>query len=96
MLLRLGLGGAALAGGTRAATGLLWVAVVFTSMLALVRSFAQEREHGIWDGLLSAPVDRSLIWAARAMRDLPVPGRCPGVALPPFWLFFLQDGRARR
>ena len=58
-----GLGGERLAGGTRAATGLLWVVVVFTSMLALVRSFAQEREHGIWDGLLSAPVDRAAIWA---------------------------------
>ena len=35
LLVRFGLGGETQAGGTRAATGLLWVVVVFTSMLAL-------------------------------------------------------------
>jgi len=94
VLVRLGLGGERLAGGTRAATGLLWVVVVFTSMLALVRSFAQEREHGIWDGLLSAPADRSAIWAARASATFLFLGVTQAVALPLFWLFFLQDGRS--
>jgi heme exporter protein B len=94
VLVRLGLGGERLAGGTRAATGLLWVVVVFTSMLALVRSFAQEREHGIWDGLLSAPADRSAIWAARASATFLFLGVTQAVALPQFWLFFLQDGRS--
>ena len=94
VLVRLGLGGETLAGGTRAATGLLWVVVVFTSMLALVRSFAQEREHGIWDGLLSAPADRSAIWAARASATFLFLGVTQAVALPLFWLFFLQDGRS--
>ena len=80
--------------GTRAATGLLWVVVVFTSMLALVRSFAQEREHGIWDGILSAPIDRAAIWAARSTATLAFLVVTQIVALPLFWLFFLQEGRA--
>jgi heme exporter protein B len=94
VLVRFGLGGETLAGGTRAATGLLWVIVVFTSMLALVRSFAQEREHGIWDGLLSTPVDRSAIWAARATATFLFLAVTQAVALPLFWLFFLQEGRS--
>ena len=94
VLVRLGLGGQTLAGGTRAATGLLWVVVVFTSMLALVRSFAQEREHGIWDGLLAAPADRSAIWAARASATFLFLVVTQAVALPLFWLFFVQDGRS--
>ncbi|HET6850430.1 MAG TPA: heme exporter protein CcmB [Gaiellales bacterium] len=94
VLVRFGLGGETLAGGTRAATGLLWVVVVFTSMLALVRSFAQEREHGIWDGLLSTPADRSAIWAARATATFLFLALTQAVALPLFWLFFLQEGRS--
>jgi heme exporter protein B len=94
VLVRFGLGGEAQAGGTRAATGLLWVAAVFTSMLALVRSFAQEREHGIWDGLLAAPADRAAIWAARASATFLFLAVTQAVALPLFWLFFLQDGAA--
>jgi heme exporter protein B len=94
VLVRFGLGGERLAGGTRAATGLLWVIVVFTSMLALVRSFAQEREQGIWDGLLSTPADRSAIWAARATATFLFLAVTQAVALPLFWLFFLQEGRA--
>jgi heme exporter protein B len=93
-LVRFGLGGERLSGGTRAATGLLWVVVVFTSMLALVRSFAHEREHGIWDGLLAAPADRAAIWAARASATFLFLVVTQVVALPLFWLFFLQNGRS--
>jgi heme exporter protein B len=94
LLVRFGLGGETQAGGTRAATGLLWVVVVFTSMLALVRSFAQEREHDIWDGILSAPIDRAAIWAARSTATFAFLVVTQAVALPLFWLFFLQDGRS--
>ena len=68
------------------------VAIVFTAMLGLLRTFAQEREHGIWDGLLGAPIDRALIWLARACSTLVFLVAVQVVALPAFWLFFLQDG----
>lgn len=92
LLVRFGLGGETQVGGTRAATGLLWVVVVFTSMLALVRSFAPEREHGIWDGLLATPADRAAIWAARSSATFLFLAVTQAVALPVFWLFFLQQG----
>jgi heme exporter protein B len=94
VLFRFGLGGGRPAGGTRAATGMLWVAIVFTAILALTRSFAREREHGIWDGLLAAPIDRALLWLARACSTCIFLAAVQVVALPAFWLFFLQDGPA--
>ena len=92
VLFRFGLGGEQLGGGVRAATGMLWVAVVFTAMLGLTRAFAVEREHGLWDGLLCTPVDRGLLWAATACSTLLFLVVMQAVALPLFWLFFLQQG----
>lgn len=92
VLFRFALGGDRLGGGVRAATGLLWVAVVFTAMLGLSRAFASEREHRIWDGLLSTPVDRSALWLAKACSTFVFLVVMQAVALPLFWLFFLQEG----
>ncbi len=94
VLIRFGLGGDRLIGGTRTATGMLWVAIVFTSVLGLSRAFAHEREHGVWDGLLTAPVDRALIWLAKACSTLVFLVAMEAVAVPLFWLFFVQDGPA--
>jgi heme exporter protein B len=91
-LFRFALGGDRLEGGVRAATGLLWVAVVFTAMLALARAFAQEREHRLWDALLATPVDRGTIWLAKAVSTFVFLVMMQVVALPLFWLFFLQQG----
>lgn len=93
-LFRFGLGGTTLAGGTRAAVGLLWVAVVFTAMLGLSRSFASEREGRLWDGLMTAPIDRAWVWLARTLSLLVFLVAVQAVAVPLFWLFFLQQGPA--
>ncbi|MGN6379854.1 MAG: heme exporter protein CcmB [Gaiellales bacterium] len=93
-LFRFGLGGRTLAGGTRAAVGLLWVATVFTAMLGLLRAFAAERESRLWDGLLGAPIDRAWLWLSRALSLLVFLIAVQVVALPLFWLFFLQEGPA--
>jgi len=44
------------------APGVLWIAVTFAGMLGLSRSFVLERDRGVIDGLLLAPVDRSAIY----------------------------------
>lgn len=71
-----------------AATGLLWVALVFTALLGLSRSFAAEREQGVIDGLVLAPSDRSAIWLGKALSILVFLGLAELVALPAFALFF--------
>ncbi len=93
VLFRFGLGGQTLAGGTRAAVGVLWIATVFTAMLGLGRSFAAEREGRVWDGLLGSPVDRATIWASRTISFFVFQAAVQVVAVPAFWLFFLQSGR---
>jgi heme exporter protein B len=42
--------------------GVLWVTVVFASILGLNRSMATEREGGSFDSLLLAPVDRAAVF----------------------------------
>jgi heme exporter protein B len=71
-----------------AATGLLWVAIVFTALLGLSRAFAAEREQGVIDGLVLAPSDRSAIWLGKAISVVVFLGLAELVALPAFALFF--------
>jgi heme exporter protein B len=71
-----------------AATGLLWVALLFTALLGLSRSFAAEREQGVIDGLVLAPSDRSAIWLGKAVSILAFLALAETVALPAYALFF--------
>jgi heme exporter protein B len=71
-----------------AATGLLWVALLFTALLGLSRSFAAEREQGVIDGLVLAPSDRSAIWLGKALSILAFLGLAEAIALPAYALFF--------
>jgi heme exporter protein B len=71
-----------------AATGLLWIAVVFTAILALTRAFVAEREQRVLDGLVLAPCDRSAIWLGKALGVLAFLLVAEAIALPAFGLFF--------
>jgi len=71
-----------------AASGLLWVAIVFTALLGLGRAFVPEREQHVFDGLVLAPCDRSAIWLAKGIATLAFLGAAEVVALPVFALFF--------
>jgi heme exporter protein B len=74
--------------GDDAAYGLLWVALVFTSLLGLARVWVPEREAGALDGLVLSPVDRSAIWLGKTIAALAFLGAAEVVALPAFTLFF--------
>jgi heme exporter protein B len=71
-----------------AAQGLLWIAIVFTALLGLTRSFAAEREQRLIDGLVMAPCDRSAIWLAKGISVIAFLLLAEAVALPAFALFF--------
>jgi heme exporter protein B len=68
--------GVAVAQSTRAeelqqlAGGLIWVLIVFTALLGLNRSFAYERQNDVLDGILLVPMDRSVIFLAKATSNL--------------------------
>jgi heme exporter protein B len=77
-----------------AATGLLWVAIIFTALLGLTRAFSAEREQGVIDGLVLAPSDRSAIWLGKSLSILVFLVLAEVVALPAFALFFGDVGGA--
>ncbi|HJS49943.1 MAG TPA: heme exporter protein CcmB [Gaiellaceae bacterium] len=74
--------------GDGAAYGLLWVAIVFTALLGLARAWVPEHEHGVLDGLVLAPSERSAIWLGKTLATLTFLVAAQAVALPTFVLFF--------
>jgi heme exporter protein B len=74
--------------GRRAPAGLLWVALVFTLLVGLARSFTPEREQHTLEALLMAPCDRSAIWLAKTLAALVFLLVVEAVALPAQQLFF--------
>jgi heme exporter protein B len=71
-----------------AAKGLLWIAILFTALLGLARVYAAEREHGLLDGLVLAPCDRSAIWLAKTTSVVVFLLLMEAIALPAFALFY--------
>lgn len=69
--------------------GLLWSLVVFTSLLGLNRSFNHEKEQGCLEGILLVPLDRSVIFLAKATSNLLFLLIVEVIAVPLFWFFFL-------
>lgn len=50
--------------------GVLWVTFTFAGTLGLNRSMAMEKDRGCLDGLLLAPVDRSVIYFGKSIGNL--------------------------
>jgi len=68
--------------------GVLWVAIVFGSTLGLGRTFAIERDQGTLDGLLIAPVDRSVLFFAKLLGILAFMAVLELISLPAFAALF--------
>ncbi len=69
--------------------GLLWALIVFTSLLGLNRSFSHEKEQGCLEGILLVPLDRSVIFLAKATSNLLFLLVVELIAVPLFYFFFL-------
>lgn len=69
--------------------GLLWALIVFTSLLGLNRSFAREKENGCLEGILLVPLDRSVIFLAKATSNFLFLLVVEVIAVPLFYFFFL-------
>ena len=77
----------------RMAPGLLWVAVVFSAIVGLSRTFLIERENGCMAALLMAPVDRGSLFLAKSFVNLILLLVFEALLLPVFaWLFELRLG----
>ena len=71
--------------------GLVWVIIVFASLLGLGRAFAYEKEGGAMEGLLLAPLDRGAIYLAKFASNLVFLGLVEVIVLPLFYFFFLTS-----
>ena len=69
--------------------GLLWALIVFTSLLGLNRSFSHEKENGCLEGIMLVPLDRSVVFLAKATSNLLFLLVVEVVVLPLFYFFFL-------
>ena len=72
------------------AGGLLWALIIFTSLLGLNRSFSHETESGCLEGILLAPVDRAVVFLAKATSNLIFLASVELITVPLFFLFFLS------
>lgn len=70
--------------GQRLVPGVLWMTLLFAGLLALGRTFAAERDQGTLDGLLLAPVDRSVLYLAKVVATLVFLAIVEAFALPVF------------
>jgi heme exporter protein B len=73
------------------AAGLLWLAFVFTSMLGLNRSLVHEKDQGCLEALLLSPVDRPVIFFAKAVGNLIFLLIVQTVTVPLFFVMFLSN-----
>ncbi len=69
--------------------GLLWALIVFTSLLGLNRSFSHEKEQGCLEGILLVPLDRSVVFLAKATSNLLFLLAVEVIAVPLFYFFFM-------
>lgn len=70
------------------APGVLWVAVSFASMLGLSRSFVLEKDKGVLEGLLLAPIDRTAIYLGKMTGNVLFIGLVELLILPVFIILF--------
>lgn len=68
--------------------GVLWVTFAFAGTLGLNRSMAMEKDRGCLDGLLLAPVDRSVIFFGKAAGNLVFMFIVEAIVLPVYSILY--------
>ncbi|HYB98437.1 MAG TPA: heme exporter protein CcmB [Candidatus Limnocylindrales bacterium] len=72
----------------RMAAGILWIGIVFASVLALGRSFMIERDGACIEGLLTSPMDRGSIFLGKLAVNVILLLAFEALLLPMFALLF--------
>jgi heme exporter protein B len=77
------------------ASGVLWVTLLFASILGINRLFVAEHEQGGFDGFLLAPVDRTALYVAKALALFAFLCIVEVVAVPAFAVLLLGPSPAQ-
>jgi heme exporter protein B len=92
VIFRFGLDRTALSGSL--AAGVLWATLLFAAVLGINRLFVSEREEGGFDAIRLAPVDRTVLFGAKAAALLIYLLVLELITVPIFALFFLGSAAA--
>src|SRR5262249_61441838 len=92
VIFRCGFARTALSGSLRA--GVLWAPLLFAALLGVNRLFVAEREEGGFDAIRLAPIDRSVLFAAKATALFAYLLVLELIVVPIFALFFLGSAAA--
>lgn len=72
----------------RIAPGILWLALIFTGLLAFGRAFGAEREQASLEAMLMTPAGRTAIFAGKAIAAWLLLVACEAVLIPALAVFF--------
>ncbi len=89
VIFRFGLDRTSLSGSL--AAGVLWATLLFAAVLGINRLFVAEREEGGFDAIRLAPIDRSVLFAAKVAALLVYLVTLELITVPIFAVFFLGD-----
>ena len=92
VIFRFGLDRTSLSGSL--AAGVLWATLLFAAVLGINRLFVAEREEGGFDAIRLAPIDRTVLFAAKAAALLVYLLALELIVVPVFALFFLDSAAA--
>lgn len=89
VIFRFGLERTALSGSL--ASGVLWATLLFAAVLGINRVFVAESEEGGFDAIRLAPIDRTVLFAAKGAALLVYLLVLEVIAVPAFGIFFLDS-----
>ncbi len=69
-------------------SGMLWIMIIFSSLLGLGTSFKKEQNNNTLAGLLMAPVDRSAIFYGKLLANMIFVTFVELISIPLFLIFF--------
>jgi heme exporter protein B len=75
---------------TQFAGGLMWVVLALTAVLGVGRSYVAERDQGVLDGLLVAPVSRLVLMTAKAISIVVYLLALEVIVVPLIGVFFVK------
>ncbi len=73
------------------ASGVLWATLLFAAVLGINRLFVAERQEGGFDAIRLAPIDRTALFAAKAVALVVYLAILELIVVPVFAIFFLDS-----
>jgi heme exporter protein B len=74
--------------GAETGAGVLWIAIAFSGLIALGRTFLREREMGVWRAVLMTPAPRGALYLGKVLGVIAFLTAAELILLPAVAIFF--------